>query len=169
MTDVVGNPEEERRAEFYHEPWSQEAVSRYFYCKVWRNYPHCWLINESSCHWTTESAELCSFSFSFRSSSAGRNWNNLWECATHKYCSQDPIGIMTTKPVDLSVLLSSLLHMDLLPDWMRMYHHHTSQNTSFSVTLDNLARGWCLKPFQATDSAVQVSKKIKGSFINAHH
>lgn len=34
MTDVVGNPEEERRAEFYHEPWSQEAVSRYFYCKV---------------------------------------------------------------------------------------------------------------------------------------
>lgn len=37
MTDVVGNPEEERRAEFYHEPWSQEAVSRYFYCKVSRH------------------------------------------------------------------------------------------------------------------------------------
>ncbi|KAJ1098385.1 hypothetical protein NDU88_003496 [Pleurodeles waltl] len=34
MTDVVGNPEEERRADFYHEPWSQEAVSRYFYCKI---------------------------------------------------------------------------------------------------------------------------------------
>uniref|UniRef100_A0A8C7L6J4 SWI/SNF related BAF chromatin remodeling complex subunit D3b n=1 Tax=Oncorhynchus kisutch TaxID=8019 RepID=A0A8C7L6J4_ONCKI len=34
MTDVVGNPEEERRAEFYHEPWSQEAVSRYFYSKI---------------------------------------------------------------------------------------------------------------------------------------
>ncbi|XP_072234754.1 SWI/SNF-related matrix-associated actin-dependent regulator of chromatin subfamily D member 3b isoform X1 [Leuresthes tenuis] len=34
MTDVVGNPEEERRAAFYHEPWSQEAVSRYFYCKI---------------------------------------------------------------------------------------------------------------------------------------
>uniref|UniRef100_A0ABM5GM35 SWI/SNF-related matrix-associated actin-dependent regulator of chromatin subfamily D member 3 isoform X2 n=2 Tax=Pogona vitticeps TaxID=103695 RepID=A0ABM5GM35_9SAUR len=34
MTDVVGNPEEERRAEFYHESWSQEAVSRYFYCKI---------------------------------------------------------------------------------------------------------------------------------------
>lgn len=34
MTDVVGNPEEERRAAFYHEPWSQEAVSRYIYCKV---------------------------------------------------------------------------------------------------------------------------------------
>ncbi|XP_029313520.1 SWI/SNF-related matrix-associated actin-dependent regulator of chromatin subfamily D member 3b isoform X2 [Cottoperca gobio] len=34
MTDVVGNPEEERMAEFYHEPWSQEAVSRYFYCKI---------------------------------------------------------------------------------------------------------------------------------------
>ncbi|XP_043923504.1 SWI/SNF-related matrix-associated actin-dependent regulator of chromatin subfamily D member 3 isoform X5 [Protopterus annectens] len=34
MTDVVGNPEEERRAAFYYEPWSQEAVSRYFYCKI---------------------------------------------------------------------------------------------------------------------------------------
>ncbi|KAI5104096.1 SWI/SNF-related matrix-associated actin-dependent regulator of chromatin subfamily D member 3 isoform X3 [Silurus meridionalis] len=34
MTDVVGNPEEERRAEFYYQPWSQEAVSRYFYCKI---------------------------------------------------------------------------------------------------------------------------------------
>lgn len=37
MTDVVGNPEEERRAEFYNQPWSQEAVSRYFYCKVSEN------------------------------------------------------------------------------------------------------------------------------------
>lgn len=34
MTDIVGSPEEERRAEFYYQPWSQEAVSRYFYCKV---------------------------------------------------------------------------------------------------------------------------------------
>uniref|UniRef100_A0A182TMY0 DM2 domain-containing protein n=1 Tax=Anopheles melas TaxID=34690 RepID=A0A182TMY0_9DIPT len=34
MTDVVGNPEEERRAEFYHQPWTQEAVSRYFFAKV---------------------------------------------------------------------------------------------------------------------------------------
>ncbi|MGH0146717.1 UNVERIFIED_CONTAM: hypothetical protein FKN15_025989 [Acipenser sinensis] len=34
MTDVVGNPEEERRAEFYQQPWSQEAVNRYFYCKT---------------------------------------------------------------------------------------------------------------------------------------
>ncbi|XP_065201921.1 brahma-associated protein of 60 kDa isoform X2 [Planococcus citri] len=34
MTDVVGNPEEERRAEFYYQPWSQEAVCRYFYTKV---------------------------------------------------------------------------------------------------------------------------------------
>lgn len=34
MTDTAGNPEEERRAEFYNQPWSQEAVSRYFYCKV---------------------------------------------------------------------------------------------------------------------------------------
>ncbi|XP_072324708.1 SWI/SNF-related matrix-associated actin-dependent regulator of chromatin subfamily D member 3-like [Scyliorhinus torazame] len=34
MTDVVGNPEEERRADFYQQPWSQEAVNRYFYCKI---------------------------------------------------------------------------------------------------------------------------------------
>uniref|UniRef100_A0A3B5MF75 SWI/SNF related BAF chromatin remodeling complex subunit D1 n=1 Tax=Xiphophorus couchianus TaxID=32473 RepID=A0A3B5MF75_9TELE len=26
ITDVVGNPEEERRAEFYYQPWAQEAV-----------------------------------------------------------------------------------------------------------------------------------------------
>jgi len=34
MTDVVGNPEEERRAEFYYQPWSSEAVNRYFYTKI---------------------------------------------------------------------------------------------------------------------------------------
>ncbi|XP_059477392.1 brahma-associated protein of 60 kDa [Neocloeon triangulifer] len=34
MTDVVGNPEEERRSEFYYQPWAQEAVCRYFYTKV---------------------------------------------------------------------------------------------------------------------------------------
>lgn len=34
MTDVVGNPEEERRAEFYYQPWTNEAVSRYFFTKV---------------------------------------------------------------------------------------------------------------------------------------
>ena len=34
MTDVVGNPEEERSADYYHEPWAQEAVFRYFYGKV---------------------------------------------------------------------------------------------------------------------------------------
>jgi len=34
MTDVVGNPEEERRAGFYYQPWAQEAVCRYFYGKV---------------------------------------------------------------------------------------------------------------------------------------
>lgn len=34
MTDVVGNPEEERRSEFYYQPWTNEAVSRYFFTKV---------------------------------------------------------------------------------------------------------------------------------------
>ncbi|KAL0984463.1 hypothetical protein UPYG_G00141870 [Umbra pygmaea] len=34
MTDVVGNPEEERRTEFYQAPWVPEAVGRYIYSKV---------------------------------------------------------------------------------------------------------------------------------------
>ena len=34
MTDASGIKEEERAAEFYFSPWSQEAVSRYFYSKV---------------------------------------------------------------------------------------------------------------------------------------
>ena len=34
MTDIVGNPEEERRGEFYEQSWTQEAVCRYFYSKV---------------------------------------------------------------------------------------------------------------------------------------
>ncbi|XP_064614517.1 SWI/SNF-related matrix-associated actin-dependent regulator of chromatin subfamily D member 1-like [Liolophura sinensis] len=34
MTDVVGNPEEERRADYFHQPWCQEAVCRYFYGKI---------------------------------------------------------------------------------------------------------------------------------------
>lgn len=34
MTDVVGNPEEERRCEFYVQPWTNEAVCRYFYSKL---------------------------------------------------------------------------------------------------------------------------------------
>lgn len=34
MTDVVGNPEEERRAQFYYQPWTSEAVNRYFYTKI---------------------------------------------------------------------------------------------------------------------------------------
>lgn len=34
MTDIVGNPEEERRSDFYYQPWAHEAVSRYFYSKV---------------------------------------------------------------------------------------------------------------------------------------
>ncbi|XP_077357895.1 SWI/SNF-related matrix-associated actin-dependent regulator of chromatin subfamily D member 2 [Festucalex cinctus] len=34
MTDVTGNPEEERRTEFYQAPWMPEAVGRYVYSKV---------------------------------------------------------------------------------------------------------------------------------------
>ncbi|XP_053214925.1 brahma-associated protein of 60 kDa-like [Panonychus citri] len=34
MTDQAGNPEEERRSDFFFQPWTQEAVCRYFYGKV---------------------------------------------------------------------------------------------------------------------------------------
>ncbi|XP_069094158.1 SWI/SNF-related matrix-associated actin-dependent regulator of chromatin subfamily D member 2 [Pleurodeles waltl] len=34
MTDVMNNPEEERQAEFYHQPWAQEAVGRHIFAKV---------------------------------------------------------------------------------------------------------------------------------------
>jgi SWI/SNF-related matrix-associated actin-dependent regulator of chromatin subfamily D len=34
MTDVAGNPEEERQTDFYYQPWAQEAVCRYFYQKI---------------------------------------------------------------------------------------------------------------------------------------
>lgn len=34
LTDVVGNPEEERRSEFYYQGWVHEAVHRYFHSKV---------------------------------------------------------------------------------------------------------------------------------------
>lgn len=33
ITDAVGNSEEECRAEFYNQPWIQEAVNRYLYSK----------------------------------------------------------------------------------------------------------------------------------------
>jgi SWI/SNF-related matrix-associated actin-dependent regulator of chromatin subfamily D len=34
MLDLNGNPEEERKVQFYHESWADEAVSRYFYNRV---------------------------------------------------------------------------------------------------------------------------------------
>jgi len=34
MQDVAGNPEEERRSDFFYQPWTQEGVLRYFYSKV---------------------------------------------------------------------------------------------------------------------------------------
>jgi SWI/SNF-related matrix-associated actin-dependent regulator of chromatin subfamily D len=34
MVDTCGNPEEERKAQFYHESWTDEAICRYFYNKV---------------------------------------------------------------------------------------------------------------------------------------
>merc|ERR1719318_1128920 len=34
MTDVTGSPEEERRVEYYYQPWVAEGVSRYFSGKI---------------------------------------------------------------------------------------------------------------------------------------
>ena len=34
MTEQMGDAEEERRADYYYQPWMQEAVCRYFYRKV---------------------------------------------------------------------------------------------------------------------------------------
>merc|ERR1719151_137367 len=34
MTDVTGNPEEERRGDYYYQPWVTEGVCRYFYGKI---------------------------------------------------------------------------------------------------------------------------------------
>ena len=34
MTDVAGDPEEERHTDFYYQPWASEAVCRYFYQKI---------------------------------------------------------------------------------------------------------------------------------------
>ena len=34
MKEKMGNPDSERRAEFYQQPWCHEAVPRYFYSKV---------------------------------------------------------------------------------------------------------------------------------------
>lgn len=72
MTDVVGNPEEERRAAFYHEPWSQEAVSRYFYCKV-RNQS----FRNTRFHLSLQKhpRHFCPVVPSSRSSRGDRSWN----------------------------------------------------------------------------------------------
>ena len=34
MTNVEGDPEEERKADFYQKDWLKEGVCRYFYAKV---------------------------------------------------------------------------------------------------------------------------------------
>lgn len=34
MTDIHGNPEDERSSDFYYQPWTQEGVCRYFYGKI---------------------------------------------------------------------------------------------------------------------------------------
>lgn len=46
----MGNPESERRATYYDQPWAHEAVPRYFYNKV----------TSFSTYWAVWSVWLCS-------------------------------------------------------------------------------------------------------------
>ena len=39
MTDVTGNPEEERRVDFYYQPWVTESVCRSAHSQEMENYP----------------------------------------------------------------------------------------------------------------------------------
>lgn len=73
ITDVIGNPEEERRAAFYHQPWAQEAVGRHIFAKV-RLCSVCPPVVEQ------QRPELLVSLFS-RCSSEGKNWNRCWEFA----------------------------------------------------------------------------------------
>nr|XP_009431322.1 SWI/SNF-related matrix-associated actin-dependent regulator of chromatin subfamily D member 2 isoform X2 [Pan troglodytes] len=74
ITDVIGNPEEERRAAFYHQPWAQEAVGRHIFAKVGLCpvFPHLAVSSKGLSHLVSP--------FS-RCSSEGRNWNRCWEFA----------------------------------------------------------------------------------------
>ena len=53
MTDVAGNPEEERMADYYHQPWAQEAVCRYFYGKVGGHFISVLLFYQMLCMFVT--------------------------------------------------------------------------------------------------------------------
>lgn len=74
ITDVIGNPEEERRAAFYHQPWAQEAVGRHIFAKVRR----CLVFPPLALSSKRLSYLVSPFS---RCSSEGRNWNRCWEFA----------------------------------------------------------------------------------------
>lgn len=52
MTDVAGNPEEERRTEFYQAPWLPEAVGRYIYSKVSATLPNVHTCVQFLLHWS---------------------------------------------------------------------------------------------------------------------
>lgn len=73
ITDVIGNPEEERRAAFYHQPWAQEAVGRHIFAKVR-------LCRVPACGCEQQRPDLPLSPFC-RYSSEGRNWNRCSEFA----------------------------------------------------------------------------------------
>ena len=47
----MGNPEAERRAVYYDQPWCSEAVPRYFYAKV-----QLWIVTSALCRFCTHTA-----------------------------------------------------------------------------------------------------------------
>lgn len=88
ITDVIGNPEEERRAEFYQQPWAQEAVGRHIFAKVgsvpcWWGAAAGWGGSSGGVAWGSPSPFLTA-PISSRSSSAGRNWNKCSGSASPK-------------------------------------------------------------------------------------
>lgn len=84
ITDVIGNPEEERRAEFYQQPWAQEAVGRHIFAKVGSGPgPGGCCGGWDGSGWGVSGAapHPASTHVSSRSSSVGRNWNKCWGSA----------------------------------------------------------------------------------------
>lgn len=114
MTDVVGNPEEERRAEFYYQPWAQEAVCRYFYSKVNSSEASSssllqWMLVRLKVHLScSESKRSLTFwcAESFRSSSGDRSWSKRSASGTPKeLCHRQQIigRVVLSKTADVCV------------------------------------------------------------------
>lgn len=76
MTDVAGNPEEERRTEFYQAPWLPEAVGRYIYSKASAFLVKCAQV----CLHFHDADPFCRR----RCSRGSRSWSRCWAFASPK-------------------------------------------------------------------------------------